>query len=55
MRWKKYGTKICTENDLEFIYAFARVPAINCTYLEKIWLQPWLEKVQEAESQLAKD
>ena len=55
MRWKKYGTKICTENDLEFIYAFARVPAINCTYLEKIWLRPWLEKVQETESQLAKN
>ena len=55
MRWKKYGTKICTENGLEFIYAFARVPAINCTYLEKIWLQPWLEKVQEAEEQLSKD
>ncbi len=44
MRWKKYGIKICAENDLEFIYAFARVPAINCTYLEKIWLRPWLEK-----------
>ncbi len=47
MRWKKYGTKICTENGLEFIYAFARVPSINCTYLEKIWLQPWLEKASE--------
>ncbi len=55
MHWKKYGTKICTENGLEFIYAFARVPAINCTYLEKIWLQPWLEKARDTESQPSKD
>ena len=55
MRWKKYGTKVCTENGLEFIYAFARVPAINCTYLEKIWLQPWLEKASKTESRLSQD
>ncbi|MFA6928966.1 MAG: protein kinase, partial [Lentisphaeria bacterium] len=46
MRWKKYGTKICSENELEFIYAFANIPAIRCTYLEKIWLRPWLETVR---------
>ncbi|NLF93935.1 MAG: protein kinase [Oligosphaeraceae bacterium] len=49
MRWKKYGTKICTENGMDFIYAFARVPSINCTYLEKIWLQSWLGKARETE------
>jgi serine/threonine protein kinase len=55
MRWKKYGIKICAENDWEFIYAFARVPAINCTYLEKIWLRPWLEKASASASRQTSD
>ena len=47
---EKYGTDL--PNGLEFIYAFARVPAI-IAYLEKSGAT-LAGKVQEAESQLAK-
>ncbi len=43
MRWKKYGSKICQDGEVEILYVYAYLTSINCTYLEKIWLLPWRE------------
>lgn len=44
MKAKRFGYKIISENDIDFLYTYAYIPTLRCLYLEKIWFNNWLDK-----------